>query len=310
MKALKVTRLAGNPHKRTKRKMSPKQIRIFGTKRQKAALKRKVSASRKPVTVKRHRPRTSPNPLVVTLKPLSARNPQRRNTVAKRAVKANRRRVTASRRTHNKKRRTRNPRPVMVARRAPNRKRRTTRRNPATRIVVMAPRRQNRRGVRQNPNLFGSSLGSKNSMKLIGGGLLGVAGTKFIPTWVMGSSLGASLSGIGSSTFGRVIISGGAALLVWKGLAMVDPVIGEGALFGGLMQVASVALNAFLPNLTIGGVPISLGDLVEGRFAVPQNPIRGGMNRMLPAPTPANMPAPAGSKITASGLGRAYTAAY
>jgi hypothetical protein len=165
----------------------------------------------------------------------------------------------------------------------------------------MAPRRSNRRRSR-NPQLFGSSLGSKNSLMILGGGLAGVAATKFIPTLIPASLT----AGLGTSSFGPFIISGASAIAAWWVAKFVNEPFAEGVLFGGLMQTASVALNAFLPGFTVAGVPIALsgfGDLVAGRFAVPQNPLR-----QMGAPT--HSMAPTGSKVTTSGLGRAYPTAY
>ena len=63
------------------------------------------------------------------------------------------------------------------------------------------------------------------------------------------------------------------------------------------MQTGSMVLNAVLPNFRVGGVPLALsglGDLVPGRFPVPQNPLR------IPAPAPAQ------ARVTMNGLARAY----
>ena len=323
MKVLKSTRLEGNPRKRkrTARKMSPKQIKIFGTKRQKAALKAKRTRKNaaKPVRVKRRASvKRSSNPLVLHLRPMERSNPKRSKAAMakprkRRTMKNKRRRVVSV--TRRRTRRASNPRRSnrrrAVAHYRPRRRnthhRRRTRRNgPTTRVVVMAPRRANRRGGRRrNPNLFGSSLGSKNTLMILGGGLIGVAAVKFIPTLIPANIT----SGLGTSMFGPFLISGLSAFAAWWLASKVNAPFGEGVLFGGLMQTASVALNAFLPNLTIGGVPIALGDLVPGRFVVPQNPLRqGGGGGMLAAPSHAM--APAGSKVTASGLGRAYPSAY
>lgn len=321
MRVTQTTRLA-NPHKkRTRRNMSPKQIKHFGTARQKAALKasrkRKRNASAKVTRVKvaRNKPRArrSPNPLVLHLKPIAQRsNPKRRAaTMAKpkrkRSMKNARRRVArVSNRRRASKPRRRSRRRNTVAR-AP--RRRTRRRNSVQKIVVMAPRRQNRRrnGGRRNPQLFGNSLGSKSSLMILGGGLAGVAAVKFIPTLIP-TSLTASL---GTSSFAPFLISGVSAVAAWWLASKVSVPFSEGVLFGGLMQTASVALNAFLPNFTIGGIPIALsgfGDLVAGNFVVPQNPLRPGGQRQMSAP--AGMLAPSGSKVTTSGLGRAYPSAY
>ena len=322
MRVVKTTRLASNPHrtKKRNRKMSPKQIAHFGTKRQRAALKssRKRKRTMKNTRVKRarvHRVKRSTNPLVLHLKPMQQRsNPKRRAaTMAKpkrrrRTMHNARRRV--ARVSNRRRRHASNPvrhRRRTTNRRAPNRRRRSnSRRRNATRVVVMAPRRANRRHSHRNPQLFGSSLGSKQSLMILAGGLTGVAATKFIPTLIPTSLT----AGLGSSSFGPFIISGVSAIAAWWLSSKVSVPFSEGVLFGGLMQTASVALNAFLPGFTIAGVPIALsgfGDLVAGSFPVPMNPLR---QRQLNAGAGNHTMAPAGSKVTTSGLGRAYPSAY
>lgn len=308
MRVIKARRLAVNPRRvgvrprrsakpKRARNLSPKQIAFFGTKRQRAAVK----AKRRKVSRR--------NPVVLTL---GAINPHRERGVTKMA-RHKRRKVNARRRVVSvapRRRRRANRRRVTAMnprrRRTMNPRRENRRRN-ATRIVVVAPRRHNRRnGRHRNPTLFGNSLGSTSSLKILGGGLVGVAAAKFVPQ-VLPTSLTSSISG---STIGMIFLSGASALASWWLAAKLDTSFGEGVLFGGLMQTASVALNAFLPNFTIGGVPIALGDLVPGQFVVPQNPLRGRSMAALPAGTPSHMSAPAGSRVTSSGLGRAYPAAY
>lgn len=321
MRVVQTTRLA-NPHRSSKkrtRKLSPKQIKHFGTARQKAALKasrkRKRNSAAKVTRVKvarsKPRARRSPNPLVLHLKPIAQRsNPTRRAAVTKpkrkRKMKNTRRRVA---RVSNRRRRASNPTRRRARRNAAPRaanRRRTRRRNSVQKIVVMAPRRNKRRNgaPRRNPNLFGSALGSKASLMILGGGLAGVAAVKFIPTLIPTSLT----STLGTSSFAPFLISGVSALAAWWLASKINQPFSEGVLFGGLMQTASVALNAFLPNFSIGGIPIALsgfGDLVAGNFVVPQNPLRP---RQMNAP--AGMLAPSGSKVTTSGLGRAYPTAY
>jgi len=310
MRVVKTTRLP-NPHRGRKRtrRMSPRQIAIFGTRRQKAALKARRKRTRTaPNKRVRRANRRSSNPLVLHLKPLQRSNPKRRSTVKR----PKRRRSINSRRrvrVHHRRRAASNPRRhrrrVMHNRRAPNRRRRH-RPNATTRVVVMAPRRNRRRNGRRNPRLFGNALGSKASLMVLGGGLVGVAATKFIPTLIPSTITG----GLGSSSFGPFLISGISAIAAWWVASKVSEPFSEGVLFGGLMQTASVGLNAFLPNLTIGGVPLALsgfGDLVPGQFPVPQNPLRG---RQLQQSAPTHAMAPAGAKVTTSGLGRAYPSAY
>ncbi len=319
---IQVRRLA-NPRRRVnvkrknatrRRKMSPKQIRIFGTRAQKAALKRKrkknpvarkVSAPKR-VNRKRRTRRSNPA-LVVTLGAMNPRRTKRRNKpVAATRKNRRRRRVNA---TRTNRRRRRNP----VARRTNRRRRRN-----ATRIVVVSPKanrrrrrnpsRVNRRRVhhrRRNPmntSLFGAPLFGKSSLELLGGGLVGVAAAKFIPTLLPASITG----GIGGSNIGRTIMTGIAAVVGgWAG-SKVSPQFGQGMLFGGMMQTLSVALNAFLPTVYGQLGPYSqLGDLMPGGFSVPQNPLR------LPPPPPAALP-PAGAqaRMTMNGLARAYGSAF
>jgi hypothetical protein len=70
-----------------------------------------------------------------------------------------------------------------------------------------------------------------------------------------------------------------------------------------------VGLNAFLPSV-YSSLGIGLGDLLPGSFAVPQNPIRAGMQqRRIAAPAPAA--AQGGqARVTMSGLARAYGSAF
>lgn len=121
---------------------------------------------------------------------------------------------------------------------------------------------------RRNPAIFGRS-GGKDILKMIGGGLVGVTVTKLIPGFIPASIT----STLGSGSVMAVIISGVSAWVAGFLAAKVDKEFGDAVMFGGFMQTGSVALNAFLPS--VGGT-FSLGDLVDGNFVVPQNPIRAG----------------------------------
>jgi hypothetical protein len=96
-----------------------------------------------------------------------------------------------------------------------------------------------------------------------------------------------------------------------KALVKGDPVLGDAVLFGGLMQAGSVALNSFLPSVggVIGlqGLGMGVGDIVSGRFPVPQNPIMAGQRQMsIAAPAaPAGAPTPAGVGAIYNPYGRA-----
>jgi hypothetical protein len=293
-----------NPPK--KRKMSDKQIRHFGTKRQKAALKARRTVKRS-ASSNSHRPRTvkrSSNPAwVVTLGP--AINPHKRSSktvpatkgkkAAERHVKANRKRTR--RVAARNPRRAHRPRTKAVARR----RRRAS--NPKIVVRYRTKKRNSRKGVRKHrnpPELFGARLGSKDSLKLIGGGILGVAATKFIPTMIPPTMAPQLLT----TNLGRTAVSFAAAFVSGWAVSKLDARLGQGVYFGGFMQATSVALNAFVPA-AYKALGIGLGDFVPGRFAVPQNPV------MVSAGAPSgHLPAPSGSRVTMSGLARAYAPAY
>jgi hypothetical protein len=285
-----------------KRRMTPKQIRHFGTKRQKAALKaslkrKRIKANPRRVTLKRvakRRTKRTHNPaLIVTL---GATNPhRRRNPVAK---TKRRRKATAHRRRH-----TSNPRRVVRRRRRSNPvARRRRRRSNATKKVIIRYRNRKRsnprRHHRRNPSLFGESITSSGGMKIVGGALAGVVVAKFAPTLLPTSMLGS----LGSSNVGKVVITGVSAVAGAWLIGKWDRRIGEAALLGGLMQTASVALNSFLPSI-YQSLGIGLGDLMPGAYSVPQNPIRAGI-------APPAAPVGGQARVTMNGLTRAYGQAF
>jgi hypothetical protein len=286
-----------------RRNMSDRQIRHFGTKRQKAALKahhrsrtnaRVLKVSRVRSKRRRHATR-SPNPaLIVTLGP--AVNPKRRSSMPATKTRKRQRHVKASR---PRRRRVAKMNPVRRRRRVACRTRRH--RNASPRVVVRYRSRRNRRRSvrrRSNPDLFGARLGSKDSLKLIGGGITGVAATKFLPTLLPTQML----VSVANTNIGKTAISVAAAFAAGWAASKLDARFGQGVYFGGFMQATSVGLNAFVPSLykTLG---IGMGDFVPGSFPVPQNPVR-----QLAAP--AHAVAPSGSRVTMSGLARAYQPAY
>ena len=225
---------------------------------------------------------------------------------AKRSMNTKRRRVSSNRRrvARNAHRpRTRVvTRTKVVYRTKSNRRRKA--RNPR-RTVIVQRRRTNRR--RRNPDLFGSSLTSKQSLRVIGGGFAGLIATKFIPTLLPTSVLGT----VGTSTAGQFVVSLVAALATgWAAGKFVGPAFGNGAMFGGIIQAVSVGLNGFLPSV-YSSLGIGLGDLLPGSFTVPQNPIRAGMQpRRIAAPAAAPASTGGQARVTMSGLARAYGNAF
>lgn len=295
-------RLATSKRKKNsarRRKMSPKQIRIFGTPAQKAALKRKRRGKRKAASsrrVKRNggRKRTrraNPQPRVkVIYRYRTAVNPKRR-THHRRSNPA----MIVTLGSVNPKRRTKVARRKRRNTRSHSRRRRNTRR---TRVVVMAPKRRRRRSNgrhrrrmvngrhhrrRSSRNPFHG--GGSRDMVIAGGGILaGVALTKIIPNYIP-SSLSSS---IGSGGIMSVIVSAASAWLGGFALSKVNTEFGRFALYGGIAQTISVALNAFVPSLA---GPFSLGDLINGQFPVPQNPIRAAAAVASAAPVARGMSA-------------------
>ena len=116
------------------------------------------------------------------------------------------------------------------------------------------------------------------------------------------SALSSTLSSIGSSGgFVSVVVSGVSAFIAGWAAGKVNKEFGDAVLFGGLMQTGSVAINAFLPSSISG--QFSLGDLVNGNFVVPQNPIRAAQMAGMAAAAAAAAP-------IKSGMGAAYPPAY
>jgi hypothetical protein len=162
----------------------------------------------------------------------------------------------------------------------------------------------------RNPALFGQTVGAFEMAKAIAGGLAGVAITKAVPNMLP--------AGIGGTPIMNTVISIAVAVaagMAVKALVKGDPILGDAVLFGGLMQAGSVALNSFLP--TVGGViglqglGNGIGDLVNGRFPIPQNPIMAGQQRMAIAAPPSaapGAPAPASAGVGAiyNPYGRAF----
>ena len=156
--------------------------------------------------------------------------------------------------------------------------------------------------------MFGQSVGAFEMAKAIAGGLAGVAITKAVPNMLP--------AGIGGTPIMNTIISVAVAVaagMAVKALVKGDPILGDAVLFGGLMQAGSVALNSFLPSVggVIGlqGLGNGIGDIVAGRFPIPQNPIMAGQRQMaIAAPPAAGMPAAAGAGVGAiyNPYGRAF----
>jgi hypothetical protein len=202
--------------------------------------------------------------------------------------------VAKKARTHKRHRRiTRNPRRHAVATVRPRRRRRYTRRRRTTNPVArrhtrrrrthnVHRRRRHHVARRHNPALFGRS-GGKDLLMMVGGGLVGVAATKYLPTLLPSGITG----GLGGGPFMSLLITGAGAFAAgWLARRFVGGAFGDAVLFGGLMQTGSAALTAFAPPALASRLALSgVGDIVPGWFSVPQNPVT--MRAPLPPAPPA-----------------------
>ena len=268
---------------------------------------RAVRPRRKRVAARRVVRRRRTNPVLIELSALNPRKRRnsksmatkrkytRRRTRRAKAVNPRRRRRTNARRHVVRRRRRSNPVAVAPVRRrrrytrrrrsvAVNPRRRYTRRR---RSMNVRRRRMNGRGRRRNP-MFGQS-GMKNYAVMIGGGLVGVAAAKYIPTLIP-SSVTASL---GTSPIMSIVVAGAGAFAAgYLAKRFMGNDFGDAVLFGGLMQTGSLILSAFAPAPLNTALALSgLGDIMPGWFAVPQNSVT---NR---APV-AMMPSPKGSGVS------------
>ena len=134
---------------------------------------------------------------------------------------------------------------------------------------------------RPNPSAFGMS--GSNLGIAVGGILVGVAATKYLPTLVP-SSLTASFGS--SPIMGVIITAAGAFGASWLAHRFVgNRAFGDAVLMGGLAQTASQILNMIAPPQLSSALALSgMGDIVPGWFAVPQNSVTNRAPVMV-APT-------------------------
>lgn len=283
MATVRIRTRVANPRRVTRKrkkaagKKSP-VIRRYTVKALKKELKRR-GAKTNPARRKRHTKRATirrrravkRNPVLIELG--SVLNPHtRRKNVAKKAAKNSRRRRTARRnprrrvarrttRVHRRRRTRRNPVVVVTRRRRVNRRRTS---NPRRRVHHRVHRR------RRNPAIFGHS-GGKSLVMMVGGGLVGVAATKFLPTLLPDSIR----SSVGGGVLANIALTGAGAFVASWLAKKISPQFGDAVLLGGLMQTGSIALTALAPASLSSRLALSgMGDIVPANFVVPQNPIR------------------------------------
>ncbi len=288
---------------KVRRVANPRRRRFRALRNKKGRFVKLSRATRKRTNTHRVVRRQSYNPVLIELAGLGL-NPRKRRTRKSMATKRKYRRTRRS--SANPRRRRR-----VVRNAAPRRRRRRLSANPPVRrrrrrrAVSVTPvrrrRRYNRRRManprrhvrhyhrrrrmnsrrRRNP-MFGQS-GAKSYAIMIGGGLVGVAAAKYIPTLIPSSIT----SSLGTSPIMAIVVAGAGAFAAgWLAKRFGGNDFGDAVLFGGLMQTGSLILSAFAPAPLNTALALSgLGDIMPGWFAVPQNSVT---NRapvaMMPSP--------------------------
>jgi len=292
----RVTRLA-NPRGRRRKsnsQVSRNRAGQFVKRRKASGVRRKIkTAVRNRKANAKRRARRS-NPVLITLGAINPHAPKRRKA---KVARRTRRKANSTTR-----RRRRRANPVAVA---PRRRRRAVvrRRRRSNPVAHHVTRRRRRRATgyhrrRRNPSVFGRSVTSVGGVEAILGGLIGVTAAKILPTYIPASMLGSPIM--------RVLASGASAWAASLAIGKLRPGMSDAVMFGGLMQTASVALNLFIPSIGgqigLSGYRNGMGDLVEGNFVVPQNPLR-----YIPAPLAPQAPQ---ARVNMNGIARSFGSAF
>ncbi len=284
--------------KRNPKKMTAKQIRFFGTKRQRAALKNSHKRKRRKNVARRKAPRrnAAPRRLRATrraTRPKRRRRARRRNPggiveVAlnpapkrrkmARTRKRRKNRSTSRRRNYRRRRRT-NPTPVTHRRR----RRRSTGR-----------RRTNRRHARRNPSMGGVSNLIVSAAYAIGGAV----GSKYLTQMVLGAS------NVGYVGYAANIA---AAFVAGKAVGMFthNKQAESSVILGGVIM----AVIRFLSDQTPLGTTLSqygLGDYEASTWLSPARYVNGATSAVVDLPTalmPKAIPAGKGGMAGMRGLG-------
>jgi hypothetical protein len=297
MKVGKVKRLA-NPRKSAKKKnahkrMSDKQIRHFGTKAQRAALKRRKSAARtKPKSTAKRNPKTKVRTRIVyrtrTVKATTKKRRRKSNPLQMVTLGLiNPRKGKGM--TKTKKRRTQ---------KSTTARRQNKKRN-GTRIVVMGrrPNKHRARKGHRNPSIAGVS-GAKNVGELLLGGVGGVILASVAPGFLPAAMTGNPVfSAISVGVIGWV-----AGMGVAK---MGNKNVGDGVMFGAWLSATKDLITNFVPGLPgLSG----MGMFVPAQFNEPDNPVWAGNQRLIAAR--AAQAAAAAPSTSLKGVMSAYGNAY
>jgi hypothetical protein len=264
-----------------RRRMTAKQIRFFGTKRQRAALKagvtRRKRAVRKMFSNPRHKNRAArarkrskrkQNVSSILVASIPGLNPGGRKR-----MKHRRRRNKAHRVHHRRRNRRSNP---------------SVRYRTKTKIVYRKRARHHRRGRRRNPGMLGGGSGDVMAVAgIISGAALTRLLTGFVPAQYNTGVPGYIITGIAAVVQGQAV-----AKLLKK------PAFGKYMTWGGLTYLGLRVVNDMIPSLSsylpFGLQGMGLLSPTDG-FPLPSVPLFGSMGNFRPPRflAPAVMPAKA-----------------
>lgn len=293
-KVLKARRVH-NPKR--KKRMTAKQIRFFGTKRQRAALrskpKRRKNRARhrnfparsrilswskgrgKAMQVKRHRNSgrrrraRRKNVGEILTASLSGLNPGRKKMA---------RRRTRRRRVSNRRRRAYNPRRRRVT---VHHRRRRRSHNPRVVVRYKSRRRSRVRGRRRNPGFLSGKAGKVVGV-LGGAAITGFLSSNFVPAQFNTGIMGYFATGIVAYAQGKIV-----------GKIAKSSVLGDDMFIGGLAYLALKVISDMVPSIA-GYIPFKLGQIAPSSFYVPQVPVPGSMSSfMVPSAVPTMVAPPA-----------------
>ena len=224
---------------KTRRKMTAKQIKHFGTKRQKAALRAKRSAPK-------HRARTKTNP-------------PRKRAVAKRAAPRKRAKKSTAKR--------RNPTPMIISWAAGNPAKRSTKvakskmkKRYATAKRSNAGRRPAKKVIRHRRRSNPASLGKPMDWLKGGAGVIvGVVGTRGIPQLLLGTS-NTSYTGYAANVAAAIGL-GWLTSILFKGDSVLVAAVMAGG-FGSFLSRVITDKTPFGPQMAAAG----LGDAGFGLY--------------------------------------------
>ena len=290
------TRTLVNPGKKRRRKLSPKQIAIFGTKRQKAALRNsrrrknsrnpKPSGHFEPMSIKHVRKARRKRKLKNYRNPsriltLSLPNPSKKRRTRKKGTTINmarRKHRSTAKRVYRRRRHVANPH----HRRGVHRRRRSM--NPGKVVYRYRKARHHRR--RGNPSRSRMLGGVGNITGILAGAAVTHIGLGMLPASLTTGFIGYVTTAAVAMVQGKVV--GG----VLKNRALGNKMVTGGLVYLGLKVISDLfpSISSYLPFSLRG-----MGLIAPSSFYVPQVNMAGSMGRFV-APAALPVPVAAGMK--------------